>query len=277
MPAIRQHEASVSSSATSNGASHSSKSNGIGAKNVWFYMTGAKTPTRPHDDEIYRYFEADNLRQRTGVTYQRPQDPRIRCVVCLLEKDKWQTWHNRAGPIAKILRQHLDGRHAIVCTDDTGDQSAEPQPSAKPTSSKMKDKSEPSTSSGKSTPAENPHAPVEAPRPGRPKSVGQPPSPKFPTPSSSEESNPSKQVEISKPRPRAPKSVEMLRAELDRVKAEFEQVKADRDREARERRLLKEEVRRLKDAERARDEELLKVSNLLSSSLQALVKKQPKS
>ncbi|KAH7337488.1 hypothetical protein B0J17DRAFT_629069 [Rhizoctonia solani] len=275
MPAVRQHEALVSSSATSSSTSLTSKSNGSGVKNVWFYMTGARTPTRPHDDEIHRYFEQDNLRQRTGLTYQRPQDTRIRCVVCLLEKDKWQTWHNRAGPIAKILRQHLDGRHAIICTDDMGDQSTEPQQSAKPTSSK--DKSEASSSSGKLTATEKPHAPDEAPRPGRPKSVGRPSSPKFPTPSSSEESEQPKQGETSKPRPRAPKSVEILRVELDKVKAECEQVKAERDREARERRILKEEVRRLKDVERARDEEILRVSNLLSSSLQALVKKQSKS
>ncbi|CAE7113549.1 unnamed protein product [Rhizoctonia solani] len=103
------------------------------------------------DDELQRYREEDNQRQRSGLTYQRPHENRIRCVVCLLEKDKWQTWHNRAGPIAKTLRQHLDGRHAIICTDDAGDPSTEPEPSAKPTSSTAtKNKPESAPSSTKS-------------------------------------------------------------------------------------------------------------------------------
>jgi hypothetical protein len=70
--------------------------------------------------------------------------------------------------------------------------------------------------------------------------------------------------------------VEKLRAELDTLRSEYERVKAELDQEARERRLLKEEVRCLKEAERKRDEELLRVSRSLSSSIKALVKKQDK-
>ncbi|KDN44289.1 hypothetical protein RSAG8_05553, partial [Rhizoctonia solani AG-8 WAC10335] len=268
MPPIRQHEALDPSSTAS------SQSNGTGAKNVWFYMTGAKTSTRPQGDELQRYVEEDNQRQRSGLTYQRPQESRIRCVACLLEKDKWQTWHNRAGPVAKILRQHLDGRHAIICTDDVGDQGAEPQQSAKPTGSLgAKDQSESAPSSTNSATTEKSQSLVEAPRSSHSKAASQPTTAKFPTPVSSEGPEQPQHGEPSKPRSRAPKSVEKLRAELDRVKAECEQAKAERDKAARERRLLREEVRRLKEAERARDAELLRVSDLLSSSLLALVKK----
>ncbi|CAE6410575.1 unnamed protein product [Rhizoctonia solani] len=263
MPPIRQHEPAGSSTTAS------SQPNGTSAKNVWFYMTGSKTSTRPHDDELQRYFEEDIQRQKSGLTYQRPQESRIRCVVCLLEKDKWQTWHNRAGPIAKILRQHLDGRHAIICTDDGGEQNTEPQQSAKPTSSAAKNKSESTPLSTKSTTTEKSQSSVEAPRFGHSKSVSQATTSKLPSPSSSESQN----EEPSKPRPRAPKSVEKLRAELDKVKAECELAKVERDEATRERQLLKEELRRLKEAERAKDEELLKLSNLVSSSLKALVKK----
>ncbi|CAE6451531.1 unnamed protein product [Rhizoctonia solani] len=277
MPPVRQHEVAGSSSVAYE-APHSSQSNGTGAKNVWFYMTGAKTATRPNDEDLKRYFNEDNQRQRTGLTYQRPQESRIRCVVCLLEKDKWQTWHNRSGPIAKILRQHLDGRHAIICTDDVGDSSAEPQQSAKSTDSlAVKDKPVSSSSSNQYAITKKPQPPAEAPRSSHPKTVSQPSTSKFPTPSSSEGPEHLQQEDASKPRPRGPKSVEKLRAELDKVKAECEQAKAERDKEARENRLLKDEVRRLKESERARDSELLRISDLLSSSLQALVKKQVKS
>ncbi|EUC61466.1 lipase domain protein, putative [Rhizoctonia solani AG-3 Rhs1AP] len=258
MPPIRQRGPVGSSS------SASSQYNGIGAKSVWFYMTGSKVSTRPHDDELQLYFEEDNQRQKSGLTYQRPQDVRIRCVVCLLEKDKWQTWHNRAGPIAKMLRQHLDGRHAIICSDDGGDQNTESQQSTKP-AAKSKFSSAPTESST----TEASQSSVEAPRFGYSKTASQAMTSKLPTPSSSESQN----EEPYKPHPRAPKSVEKLRAELDKVKAECEQAKAERDEATHERQLLKEEVRRLKEAERVKDEQLLKLSNLVSSSLKALVKK----
>ncbi|KAJ1301231.1 hypothetical protein OPQ81_003640 [Rhizoctonia solani] len=255
MPAVRQHDAEGSSSVVSHGISKA-QSNGKGAKNVWFYMTGAKTPSRPSDEDIQRHFDEDNQRQRTGLTYQRPQESRIRCVVCLLEKDKWQTWHNRPGPIAKILRQHLDGRHAIICTDDAGDPSAEPQ---QPTDSHTaKDKPASVSSYTKSSATEKSQPPVEAPLSTHSNATSQSSSSKLPTPTPESPDKP-QHGEPSQPR------------------SQCERVKAERDQEARERRLLKEELRRLKESERVRDEELVRLSNLLSSSLQALVKKQHKS
>ncbi|GAB1520194.1 hypothetical protein RhiTH_003267 [Rhizoctonia solani] len=263
MPPIRKHEASSSAS-----TSQSSQPNGTGAKNVWFYMTGATTPNRPKEEDLQQYFDADNQRQRAKLSYQRPKEPRIRCVVCLLEKDKWQTWHNRPGPIARTLRQHLDGRHAIICSDDVVDQSVPPQ-SSKPRRSLATKPQLPSTPSSTRTFSSD-EVPEEsdAPNTSYLKSNLQTSASKSHIRKRSLESpeQPSK-------RPRAPKSVERLRAELDKLKSDYEQVKAERDHEARERRLLKEELRRLKEAERTRKEELVKVSNMLTSSIQALIKK----
>ena len=57
---------------------------------------------------------------------------------------------------------------------------------------------------------------------------------------------------------------------VDELRAELEQVKAQRDHEAQTRRFLEQELYRMKEASRTRDEELLKVSHLISASLQAL-------
>ncbi|CEL53326.1 hypothetical protein RSOLAG1IB_06293 [Rhizoctonia solani AG-1 IB] len=262
MPAIRKHETSSIAS-----TSQDSQSNGTGARNVWFYMTGARTPNRPKEDDIQRFFDEDNQRQRTRLIYQRPKEARIRCVVCLLEKDKWQTWHNRPGPIAKVLRQHLDGRHAIICSDDVVDQSTQPGIS-KPVAKDPLLSTPSSTRTFSTGDSQELHEP---PHFGQLKAGPQASTSKPRARKSSLEGpeQPSK-------RPRGPKSVEKLRAELDTLRSEYERVKAELDQEARERRLLKEEVRCLKEAERKRDEELLRVSRSLSSSIKALVKKQDK-
>ncbi|CAE6541652.1 unnamed protein product [Rhizoctonia solani] len=264
MPPIRQHECVSSTSKTS------SRSDGTGAKSVWFYMTSAKTSTRPQDDELQGYFDEDNQRRRSDLTYRRPRSSRIRCVVCLLEKDKWQTWHNRAGPIAKILRQHLDGCHAIVCTDDAGDWDAACQPSVKPTSAPVaKSKHQSATSSTRFANTDRSQLLVDAPRSGHSKAISQPTTStsEFPVPSASEGSEEPKHGEPSQPCYPTLMTVENLRAELDKVKAECERVKAECDIEALYRRALKQEVRRLKKAERAKDQEIIRLSNLLSSSL----------
>ncbi|CUA69902.1 hypothetical protein RSOLAG22IIIB_08746 [Rhizoctonia solani] len=264
MPPIRQRQHSGPTPHTS------SWSNGAGAKSVWFYMTGAKTPTRPRDDELQRYFDEDNQRRRSDLTYRRPRSSRIRCVVCLLEKDKWQTWHNRPGPIVKILRQHLDGCHAIVCTDDAGDWDAACQPSVKPTSAPVaKTKHETAPSSTRFANSDKSQLLVDAPRSGHSKAISQPTTStsEFPVPSASEGSEEPKHGEPSQPFYLALMCVENLQAELDKVKAEYERVKAERDIEAIYRRALKQEVRRLKKAEHAKDQEILRLSNLLSSSL----------
>ncbi|CAE6402388.1 unnamed protein product [Rhizoctonia solani] len=266
MPAIRKHETSSIAS-----TSQASQPNGTGARNVWFYMTGATTPTRPKEDDLQRFFDEDNQRQRTRLTYQRPKDPRIRCVVCLLEKDKWQTWHNRPGPIARVLRQHLDGRHAIICAEDVVDQSAQPQNSKPVGSLVTKDRLSSTPSSTRTCSTEESQEQDESPHSSHPKTNSRTSIAKSHA-SNGSLSTPGQ----SSKRPRALKSVEKLRAELDKLKSDYEQLKTERDQEARERRLLKEEIRRLKESERARDKELLRVSNLLSSSIQALVKKQDK-
>ncbi|QRW26031.1 Lipase [Rhizoctonia solani] len=254
MPPIRKHEASSSAS-----TSQSSQPNGTGAKNVWFYMTGATTPNRPKEEDLQQYFDAitsDSARNLV-ISVQRSLESDV-LSACELEKDKWQTWHNRPGPIARTLRQHLDGRHAIICSDDVVDQSVPPQ-SSKPRRSLATKPQLPSTPSSTRTFSSD-EVPEEsdAPNTSYLKSNLQT--------SASKSQQPSK-------RPRAPKSVERLRAELDKLKSDYEQVKAERDHEARERRLLKEELRRLKEAERTRKEELVKVSNMLTSSIQALIKK----
>ncbi|KAG8792383.1 hypothetical protein FRC12_006237 [Ceratobasidium sp. 428] len=272
-----------------------------GAQDVWFYMADAESQNRPSDDVVAETIAADSLRQSTLAfhLFKKPKSTRIRCTLCLREKNEWRTWLNRIGGISRPMREHLSKEHPTTynqkCNEQgvgvragarsfsvppAGTQSEEPEiPASEPASNSASSSGKPIQIPQHDPPPHIQHAQPPLPPPQHPQPApnypqpAQPyPQPPYPRPQHYPPWEPDRRksalelaqeaVDIAS-RPRATETVEELRAEL-------EQVKAQRDHELNARRLLEQELYRVKEAARARDEELVKVSHLISASLQAL-------
>ncbi|KAF8607177.1 hypothetical protein BDV93DRAFT_542178 [Ceratobasidium sp. AG-I] len=269
-------------------------SSSTGAQDVWFYMAEAESQTRPSDGIVAELITADAERQTTLAfhSFKKPKSTRIRCVLCLSQKNEWRTWLNRVGGISRPLREHLSKEHSSIYNDKCTEQgvglksgarssSVAPAPQAGATTVALAQPQPPSRppSQSQSQPQSHPQPQYETPpgsqHPPQSHSQPQPQAQEHPSYSRSHRRqtwDPERRksaLELAQEamdvasRPRSAETVEELRAEL-------EQVKAQRDHEVHTRRLLEQELHRMKEASRARDEELLKVSHLISASLHAL-------
>ncbi|QRV84758.1 Lipase [Ceratobasidium sp. AG-Ba] len=259
-----------------------------GAQDVWFFMADADSQDRPSDEAVADIIAADNARQSTLAfhLFKKPKSTRIRCTLCLREKNEWRTWLNRIGGISRPMREHLSKEHPTTYNQKCSEQgqAAEPEhtpagPSSNPPNPPPQPTPKPQTPRRES-PQHIPPGPAPSAVPSTP---GPPssshhvhaayPQPPYPRPRHHTPWEPDRRktaLEFAQEavdvvsRPRQSETIEELRAEL-------EQVKAQRDHELNARRLLEQELYRMREAARARDEELIKVSQLISASLQALV------
>ncbi|KAG8744105.1 hypothetical protein FRC10_010786 [Ceratobasidium sp. 414] len=264
------------------------QSSSIGAQDVWFYMADAESQDRPSEEAVAETIAADNSRQSTLAfhLFKKPKSTRIRFR---REKNEWRTWLNRIGGISRPMREHLSKEHPATYSQKCNEQGVGVRAGARsfsvPPAGAQSEEAETSTGSTSNsitqpakpqTPQREPPPHIQRALPPPPPQQQQPtqsyPQPPYPRPHHHTHWEPERRksalelaqeaVDVAS-RPRSAETIEELRAEL-------EQVRAQRDHELNARRLLEQELYRMREAARARDQELVKVSHLISASLQAL-------